>query len=516
MTRSPHYPLPLLVLLATAVLVSVTGHASNEPVRFVDPAPPTPAEPDAPPAQNEPTQNPDTKYFADPKPLAGKAKTHDWTDFLGPTFDNACHETHLAKSFGPKGPPVVWEAKKGSGYCGPAVLGERLVLFHRVEGEEVVDCLHALNGKRFWRFKYPSAYVDRYGYSDGPRCSPVIGGDAKRPLVFTYGAEGKLHCFELLTGRIVWARDISKEFRITQNFFGVGATPLVEGDTLIINVGAPKGPCVAAFDQATGKMAWGAAGEGWGPSYASPVPATVFGKRRVFVFAGGESDPPTGGLLCIDPANGAVDFTFAWRGNRRESVNASPPLVIGADTKTPQVLVSECYGAGGVLLQLSESNGRIEAKKVWDNPEFGTHFMLAVEKDGHLYGVDGHGPRDAFLVCVNRATGEEVWRAQPEWTDTVANEGRERKLSLGTYRAWLTPVDGGSRYLVLGEFGHLLWAELSPKGYKQLSRAWLFPADQTWTPPVVSRGLVYVCQNSTAMIGEAPMRLLCYDLRAME
>ena len=42
---------------------------------------------------------------------------------------------------------------------------------------------------------------------------------------------------------------------------------------------------------------------------------------------------------------------------------------------------------------------------------------------------------------------------------------------MGTYRAWLMPVDG--RYLMLGEYGHLLWAELSPKGYKELDRAWL-------------------------------------------
>ena len=75
---------------------------------------------------------------------------------------------------------------------------------------------------------------------------------------------------------------------------------------------------------------WGA-GDQWAQSYAAPVPAAVHGKRRVFVFAGGESTPPTGGLLCIDPADGTVDFTFPWRGRRRESVNASSPLLIGGD-----------------------------------------------------------------------------------------------------------------------------------------------------------------------------------------
>ena len=65
---------------------------------------------------------------------------------------------------------------------------------------------------------------------------------------------------------------------------------------LIFNVGAPGGPCVVGLDKATGREAW-RAGKEWGPTYASPVPAVVYEKRRVFVFAGGESNPPTGGPL---------------------------------------------------------------------------------------------------------------------------------------------------------------------------------------------------------------------------
>ena len=46
---------------------------------------------------------------------------------------------------------------------------------------------------------------------------------------------------------------------------------------------------------AAGNVLW-KAGAKWGPSYASPGPATLHGKRRVLVFAGGRSNPPTGGL----------------------------------------------------------------------------------------------------------------------------------------------------------------------------------------------------------------------------
>ena len=58
----------------------------------------------------------------------------------------------------------------------------------------------------------------------------------------------------------------------------------------------------------------------------------------LFVFAGGESRPSTGGLLCIDPAGGEIDFHFPWRARPPRSVNASSPLVVGN-----QVFISE-YG----------------------------------------------------------------------------------------------------------------------------------------------------------------------------
>ena len=90
-------------------------------------------------------------------------------------------------------------------------------------------------------------------------------------------------------------------------------------------------------------------------------------------------------------------------------------------------------------------------------------------------------------------------------------DGAQHRQTLGTFRGTLLWVDG--KFLALGELGHLLWLELTPKGYKQLSRAWLFAARETWALPVLSRGLLYVTQNSRGLINREPPRLLCYDLR---
>jgi outer membrane protein assembly factor BamB len=432
-----------------------------------------------------------------PKPLAKDAVTSDWPSFLGPSHNGVSPETKLSRKFPP---PLLWEFPKGASYTSPAVVGERLVFQHRVGDEEVVECFHSETGAARWRFRYATAFEDRYGYNNGPRSSPVIDSEK----AYTLGAEGKLHCFELASGKVIWKRDLRSEYKVPQDFFGTAATPLVEGQLLILNVGAPGGPCVVGFDKATGREVW-RSGKEWGPSYASAVPAVIHGKRRVLVFAGGESSPPSGGLMSIDPSNGRLDFSFPWRSRTVESVNASCPVVF--DNK---VFISASYRTGAALLEIRPD---FTHKVLWTTQEFALHFNTAIYRDGYLYGFDGRNEPDASLACVDAATGKVVWRETPEWMETVEMRGRPPQNTVtGTYRGSLMHVDGS--FLCLGEMGHLLWLDLSPKGYKEVSRTWLFAARESWALPVLSHGLLYVVQNTRDLIRGTTPRLFCYDLRA--
>jgi len=479
-----------------AALIAVTAIAAEGDRKYRDPSPPA-LRPLASAPIPAPERNPDVTFHAKPKALAAGSVTHDWTSFLGPTHNAMSTETRLLHTWPKTGPKLVWEMKKGTAYSSPAISGDRLLFIHRIGKEERVECLHRETGERYWQFAYPTDFEDRYGYNNGPRASPVIDGDR----VYTYGAEGKLHCLKLETGQVYWKRDLRGEFKVPQDFFGVASTPLIEGDLLIVNVGAPGGPTVAAFDKKSGKLVWGA-GDQWGASYASPVPANVNGRRRIFVFAGGESRPPSGGLLSIDPQNGAIDFAFPWRSKSYESVNAACPLVIGN-----QVFISASYKTGGALLNILPNGGQSVA---WTTQDLATHFNTAIYKDGYLYGFDGRNEPDASLVCLELKTGKVMWRVNPEWEESLMFDGQAQRKTLGTFRGTLLWVDG--KFLCLGELGHLLWLDLTPQGYKQLARAWLFPARETWALPVLSRGLLYVTQNSRDIYG-GPPRLLCYDLR---
>jgi len=434
-----------------------------------------------------------------PKPLAAEATTHDWASFLGPTHDAVSSETHLLKEWPAEGPELVWELPSGTGYAAPAISGERLVFFHRVDDQATIDCLHPETGQHYWSVTYPTKYRDRYNYNDGPRASPVIDGDC----VYTYSAEGRLHCFDLQTGKERWKKHLSEKYKVSQGFFGVGATPLIEGELLIVAVGAPGGPEVIALNKQTGDLVW-QVGDEWGPSYASPLPTTLHGQRRILVMGGGESRPATGGLISIDPEDGKIDFRFPWRPTSIESVNASCPVVVDN-----QIFISASYNKGGVLLEVQPD---FSLRQVWTGKALSTHFNTAIAKDGYLYGFSGRNEPDAWLVCVEMESGKEMWREQKMWNETFTYQGQERSRRSGILRGNLLRVDG--QFLCLGERGDLLWLDLTPDGYRELARTKMFFARQTWCLPVISRGLIYICQNENDPINETKPRLLCYDFRA--
>ncbi|MGB4741571.1 MAG: hypothetical protein WBH50_25510, partial [Fuerstiella sp.] len=110
----------------------------------------------------------------------------DWPWFLGPRHDGTSTETDLQLNWPATGPKVLWKQSVGTGYSAPSVLGEKVVLHHRVEENEVVTCRSASTGEKLWEHKYESSFSDPYGYNNGPRCSPVLEGDR----CYTLGADG--------------------------------------------------------------------------------------------------------------------------------------------------------------------------------------------------------------------------------------------------------------------------------------------------------------------------------------
>jgi len=432
---------------------------------------------------------------AQPTPLPEGAVTENWPHFLGPHFNATTREGPLLEAWPATGLAIVWEAERGDGYSCPILADGRLFNFHRLGSNETVECREPETGRIVWSYSYAVEYQDRYGFSDGPRSSPVV--DDGR--VYVAGVTARLHCLTADKGELVWQRDLVKDYAVPQNFFGYGPTPVVYQDRVIVNVGGgtpdEAGVCVAAFDKKTGKTLWEVR-DTWGASYASPVVATIRGKACVLVLAAGESRPAHGGLLTIDAATGEVYDRFPWRARKYESVLASSPLAVD-DTR---VFISECYDLGGVLLEFDEAR---KSRPRWKQRQFGMHFMMPLVKDGHLYGFAGRNPPDTEFKCVNLATGELVWTKDYRWQVNGQVEGLFRGSLL----------QAGNRTFALGEDGILAELELSPKGTKEIQRTRLFTAREAWTLPSLHRGLLYVVQNTTDSVSGKKARMICYDLR---
>ncbi len=390
----------------------------------------------------------------------------DWPHFLGPTHDGVSAETGLLETWPKDGPPIAWEMQTGETFAAPSIVGGKLILFHRVKDEEVVECLEATSGRKVWRFAYPTQYVDRYGYNGGPRAAPTIA----EGRVYTYGAEGTLHALDFETGKALWDRDIKKEFKVPDNFFGVGSAPVLEGDRLLIAAGGADGAGLLALAPSTGKLLWKASNQG--ASYATPYAATIRGKRRIVHF-GKE------GVVCVEAETGAVNWTYPFRSRTYESVNAAGPVVSGN-----LVFASASYRTGAVLLRVSEDGSGVD--EVWKNGVIGNHWATSIIEGKYIYGFHGRHESEAVLKCIEFETGREMWA----------------RAGLG--RGSMIRADG--RTIILGERGRLVLAELTSTEPKIL---WFKPylRHPCWTAPVLTDGLLYI-RNQT--------RLICLDIRSKD
>jgi outer membrane protein assembly factor BamB len=419
--------------------------------------------------------------------LRTRTSGEDWPGFLGPRRDGKSSEKGLRAPWPAGGPRVVWQRKLGESFGTCSVQRGRAFHFDRFGDTVRLTCLKSETGEELWRFEHPTDYRDAYSDNHGPRGVPVADGDR----VYVFGVEGMLHCLRAADGTVAWKKDTARDFGVVRNFFGVGSTPGVEGDLLIVPVGGspPNSPPVSsgevrgvdsgivAFDKRTGEVKYKVTDEL--ASYGSPVCATIGGRRWGFVFA-------RGGLVGFEPASGKVDFHYPWRAGMINSVNACTPVV--ADDL---VFVSEAYSIGGSVLRVRPGGYDV----VWKDGRkrdrtFSAFWATPVHVDGYLYGSSGPYGSEPELRCVELRTGVVKWSVP------------------GLEACSLLYVDG--HFVALAEDGTLRLVKVNPKRYEEVSKAVLTSADgepllrfPCRAAPVLSHGLLYVRGKD---------RLVCLDL----
>lgn len=438
----------------------------------------------------------------------------DWPEFMGPTRDQVSTETGLIDTLPPKGPPLVFDKPLGKGYGAPSIRGNRLVVHHRLEQQEIVEACDAKTGATLWKYAYPSNYRDPFGYNNGPRCTPILTADR----CYTLGAEGVLLCLDLATGKLIWRRDTASDFNVPEAFFGVGSSPLLDDGLLFVQVGGQPNSGVVAFDATTGKTVWENVGEKtwngvpmtgypgertvvWNPtspdyekqaSYCTPVLATIHGQRHLLVCT-------RQGLVSLDPKTGAANFSYWFRARQDSSVNAMTPVV-----QDDLVFISSAYyRTGSVLLRVAADGHSVEP--VWRGLQLEMHWTRPVLTAGHLFAFSGRNEPDGILRCVDFATGKIEWERREGWPNgghSKLSEGEAPPMVFG--RGSMILVDG--KLIALGEAGLLGFFKPNPTALEEIAR-WQVPqlSYPCWAAPALANGLIYLRDED---------HLVCYDLRA--
>jgi outer membrane protein assembly factor BamB len=378
----------------------------------------------------------------------------DWPQFLGPSRNGTYAGAPLNEKWPAAGPRVVWRKQIGQGLSGPVVAQNRVILFHRVNAQEVIESFDALTGAPQWRHAYPTTYRDDFGFDEGPRAVPVVADG----VVYTYGAEGKLSAVQLATGKPLWTVDAMRQFDVPKGFFGAAGSPLVESGKVIANIGGKKGG-VVAFDAKNGKVLWTATADA--ASYSSGIGATMLG-RRYAVFLTRDS------LVGLDPATGQVSFQRPWRARQAASVNAATPVIVG-----DAIFVSAEYGPGAGVLRFDGT----KLVDVWtSNDVLSNHYATSIYHEGRLYGFHGRQEFGPVFRAVDFKSGKVLWS-----TD---------RFGAGSVTL------AGSRLLIVRETGELVLAALSPASFQAVAKAQILPPTVR-AYPALADGVLYVRNDDT-------------------
>ncbi len=398
------------------------------------------------------------------------ATTTDWPQIRGQGGAATVMEGTVAV-WGNAGPENLWSRKIGAGFSSPVIFSNNLFIVHRADGgtsRTTAELLSADTGEPIWRQELLCSYGNGAMDGDpGPKATPVYSGGK----LFFYDPAGMMFCLDAVSGETIWQTDLAKKYGSNQGYFGMGASPIVCGQNVVVNVGG-RAAAVVALATDTGAEAWKVFDDR--ASYSSPVQTMIGDKLALIVVTRLH-------VIGIEARSGKLAFKTRFGKTGPTAVAAMPVLI------DDHVFVNAAYNVGGKTMALAggePSLGRdgYQPEVLWSDPDvFASQYSTPVLHQGLLYGTSG---REDFgngsFRCFDPLTGALKWQQQ--------------NIAVG--HSLLV----GERIVFLDHSGNLRLIEASPTGYKQLAECRLY-ASPTKTIPAISNGRLYTrCDGRNATL----------------
>ena len=380
------------------------------------------------------------------------ATAQDWPQWRGPNRDGSVESFTLPSTW-PEGLTEQWTVDVGLGYATPVIVGDRIYMYTRQDGDEVMLAMDVDTGDVVWRSGYPAPFelmpaAARHG--PGPKSTPTFA-DGR---LFTLGMSGIVTAWDADTGRHLWQMEAPP----VQPTYHTAMSPVVDGDVMIVHIGGQDDGALTAFEVATGEVRW--SWDGDGPAYGSPIVVELGGARQVVTFT-------QENMVGVALDTGAL----LWR----------RPFVTQATTtsQTPILyngqLVQAGRGNGITLFRVVREGAAWTTEDVWHTDEVSLHMTNGVVLDGVLYGLSHLNSGQYFGLDLE--TGEVLWTSRPRQAVNAA----------------LLRV--GEAIFSLEDDAELVVLRGSRAGFEPLQR-YEVATSSTWAQPTLRGNRLYVKDES--------------------
>ncbi len=171
----------------------------------------------------------------------------EWSRFRGPNGSGLAETTGLPVEFGP-GRNVIWKADVPEGFSSPVIHGNRIYLTGVREEKLVTFALDRASGKIVWEREAPRVRREKLDSRNHPAAASAVT-DGVRVVTF-FGDYGLL-AYDA-SGKELWRRPLGP----FNNIYGMGSSPILVDDKVVIACDQSTGSFIAAFDIRNGTEQW--------------------------------------------------------------------------------------------------------------------------------------------------------------------------------------------------------------------------------------------------------------------